>query len=127
MKGVCLLRYLFTALGFCFTGLGGIGVILPVLPTAPFLLLAVFCFSKGSDRFHGWLINTNMYKKHLADFAERREMPLRTKVILLAFSSAMILVASYFSPNVYMQGFLGLLIAFKYYYFIFRVKTVIGR
>ena len=120
------MRYLFTGLGFLFTGLGGIGVILPVLPTAPFLLLAVFCFSKGSERFHDWLINTEMYKKHLADFAERREMPLRTKVMLV-FSSAMILLAIYFSPSVYMQGFLGLLIAFKYYYFIFKVKTVNGR
>ena len=98
------MRYLFTGLGFLFTGLGGIGVILP-----------------------DWLINTEMYKKHLADFAERREMPLRTKVILLVFSSAMILLAIYFSPSVYMQGFLGLLIAFKYYYFIFKVKTVNGR
>lgn len=126
-KGAEFLRHLLTGLGFLLTGLGVLGVILPILPTTPFLLLAVFCFSKGSQRFHDWLIQTNLYQKHLADFSERHEMTLRTKVTLLAFSSAMILMVIYFSSNVYLRGFLGFLVVFKYYYFIFKIKTVIGR
>ena len=42
--------------------LGAIGIILPILPTTPFLLLSAFLFSKSSDRFHQYLIQT---KRHL--------------------------------------------------------------
>ena len=50
--------------GFIALGLGTVGIILPLLPTTPLILLACFCFAKGSDRFHRRLLNTWFYKKH---------------------------------------------------------------
>lgn len=69
--------------GFLAMGIGAVGVVLPVLPTTPFLLLASFCLAKGSERFHRWFTGTKLYKKHLESFVENRSMTLKTKFSLL--------------------------------------------
>ena len=104
--------------------LGVIGVILPILPTTPFLILSAFCFAKSSKRFHAWFTNTKLYKKHLDSFVKNKEMTKSTKVRLLAFASTMLLIAFYFMNNLYLRIFLLSLIAFKYYYFLYRIKTI---
>ena len=50
------MRYLWATLGLICVGLGLIGILLPLLPTVPFMLLAAFFFSKSSERLHHWLI-----------------------------------------------------------------------
>ena len=89
-------KYLYIALGFIALGLGIIGIILPVLPTTPFLLVTSYCFAKGSDRFHNWFINTKVYKKHLESFVKERAMTLKEKVVLLSFLNFMLLIALWF-------------------------------
>ena len=61
-------KSLYIIVGLISFGLGAIGVILPVLPTTPFLLLASFCFVRGSDKFDRWFKETKIYKKHLENF-----------------------------------------------------------
>jgi uncharacterized membrane protein YbaN (DUF454 family) len=54
-------RILFLVLGWIFVGLGAVGVVLPVIPTTPFLLVAAACFARSSPRFHSWLLNSRLF------------------------------------------------------------------
>ncbi|UZK71078.1 YbaN family protein [Sphingomonas sp. S1-29] len=52
-----MIRYLYFVAGFIALGLGFIGVFLPLVPTVPFVILAAFCFTRGSPRFEAWLLD----------------------------------------------------------------------
>ena len=117
-------KAIFIGLGFLFFGLGALGAMLPVLPTTPFLLLSAACFSRGSDRFQNWFASTKLYQKHLESFVRERAMTLRTKITLCAFATTMLILSFLAMDNVVGRGVVAGLIAFLYYYFIFRIKTL---
>lgn len=118
------LRILWLILGFAAIGIGAVGVVLPVLPTTPFLLLASFCLAKGSEKFHIWFTGTKLYKNHLDEFVQNRSMTLKTKFSLLLPASGMLLLAFVAMPNWYGRAFIAFLIIFKYVYFFTRIKTI---
>ena len=118
------IKLLWLMIGIVSMVLGAIGVVLPVLPTTPFLLLASFCFAKGSDRFHKWFIGPKLYKKHLESFVTSRSMTLKTKLCILLPASAMLILAMLAMSNIYGRVFIVFLIIFKYIYFFTRIETV---
>lgn len=129
------MKILFIIMGFVFTGLGCLGIPLPVLPTTPFLMLAAFCFAKGSSRLENWFKSTKLYSKHLKSFAEKREMTLRTKLTILITASIMLLFSfgmmQYKSilngnsvGNIVGRILVLIMIPVKYIYFFTRIKTV---
>lgn len=124
MKKAKIINYIFIALGFVFMGIGAVGVAFPILPTAPFLLLASICFAKGSKRFHDWFKATKLYKNHLESFEKSRSMTMKTKLYILLPVSAMLLAAFFMMDNIPGRVTLAVLIVIKYYYFIFRIKTI---
>ena len=67
-------RILFLIAGLFFLAVGCVGIALPVLPTVPFFLLTLFCFSQSSERLHDWFIETGLYKKNLETFVKRHGM-----------------------------------------------------
>jgi len=66
-----------------FTGLGIIGVFIPILPTTPFLLLAAACYMRSSERFYQWLINNRIFGAYVRNYIEGRGMPVRTKIFTI--------------------------------------------
>ena len=118
------LRIVWLLFGFLAMGIGAVGVVLPVLPTTPFLLLASFCLAKGSERFHRWFTGTKLYKRHLENFVENRSMTLKTKFSLLIPASCMLILAFLAMQNVYGRAFILFLILFKYVYFFTRIRTI---
>ncbi|MGG7606446.1 YbaN family protein [Massilia sp. BKSP1R2A-1] len=61
--------------------LGILGIFLPLLPTTPFLLLASWCFARGSDRLHGWLLSHRVFGEYLRNFEAGRGIPLKAKIV----------------------------------------------
>lgn len=117
-------RIVWLFFGFLSMGIGAVGVVLPVLPTTPFLLLASFCLAKGSEHFHKWFTGTKLYKRHLESFVQNRTMTLKTKFSLLLPATCMLLLAFLAMQNVYGRAFIVFLIVFKYVYFFTKIRTV---
>lgn len=117
-------KVLYVTVGLIALVLGAIGIALPILPTTPFLLLASFCFVKGSKRFDEWFRGTKIYKKHLETFATNRAMTMKQKVTILLFADIMIAFPLVIIDNLHVKILLALVIIFKLYYFIFKVRTI---
>ena len=112
INGICV------GLAFVCLGVGAIGVVLPIVPTTPFLLLAAVLFAKGSRRIHKWFISTKLYKKHIVQVVKNKSMPQKTKVTTISVLTVMLLCPVWYGRVVIAGVALGHL-----YYFIFRIKT----
>lgn len=86
------MRIIWAGLGFLFTGLGAVGTVLPILPTVPFLLAAVFCFAKSSEKLHRWFTGTRLYRNNLESFVKKRAMSLRTKCKIIGMVTLLMAV-----------------------------------
>ena len=80
MTGSMLKRRLLVATGFICVGIGVVGVVVPLLPTTPFLLLAAYCFLRGSPRWHAWLLGNRVFGRYIHDYLMYRAVPRRTKI-----------------------------------------------
>lgn len=87
-RGRLLARPFLLLFGWLCVGLGFVGVVLPGLPTVPFLLLALWAFSKSSRRFHDWLYNHPQFGPPLRDWREHGVVPTRAKVLAVTVMAA---------------------------------------
>lgn len=120
-----IVKPLWIALGCICLALGCIGVVLPILPTVPFLLVTAFSFAKSSEKLHTWFIGTKLYKKHLESFMENRAMTVKTKLSILTMSSTMMAIGFAFMGNVPIGRIcIAIVWVAHILYFIFRIKTI---
>lgn len=117
-------KIIFVIVGFISLLLGIIGTVLPILPTVPFLLLTSYCFARGSNKFEVWFKSSKIYKKYLEDFILNKSMTLKQKIYISTFADIMIAFPLVILNNLYIKLFLIIVIIFKYYYFIFKIKTI---
>ncbi len=118
-------RGAYVTAGTLFLGLGIIGIALPVLPTTPFLLLAAFCYSRGSKRFHDWLLNHRLFGRYIGDYLEGRGIPVRTKVFVLSLLWATILISAFFFMKWWVIRLVLLVVAVSVSIHIIGIKTKI--
>ncbi|RSL32439.1 DUF454 domain-containing protein [Salibacterium salarium] len=118
-----LIRFLLIIGGIVSTILGVIGIILPLLPTTPFLLLAAYCFARSSDTLYRHLLETKWLGTYIENFRSGKGIPLKTKwiaVIVLWTSSFYSII--YIVPLRIVQLLLfGVVLYITYY--IFSLKT----
>ncbi|HEX8437435.1 YbaN family protein [Archangium sp.] len=77
-------RFAFMALGFVCVGLGVLGAFLPLVPTTPFMLVALWAFSRSSRRFHDWLYTHPRFGPGLQAWREHGTVPVKVKVSALS-------------------------------------------
>ncbi len=122
-----LKRLIFLVIGCVSLGLGCVGIVLPILPTVPFFLLTVFCFSQSSQRLHDWFVNTKMYHKHLESFVQKKGMTVRTKMTILTSVTLLMTIGFVLMAR---KGIwvpcviLAIVWVCHFVYFLFGVKTI---
>lgn len=88
-----LRRRLHFVLGLVFTALGALGVVLPILPTTPFLLLASYGFARSSPRLQAWLRRSPVFGKFLDDWDRARGVRRHVKVVAVLMVVAAVVLA----------------------------------
>lgn len=118
-----LINLILLLMGLLFTGIGMVGVLIPVLPTTPFLILASVCFMRSSDKFDKWLRNTKIFQNYAEDFVRDRSMTFKRKAKLMFISDLMLLFPLIKLDSIYLKLFIVAIIILKYCYFIFKIQT----
>ena len=90
-------RALLLIAGSVALGLGVLGIILPLLPTTPLVLVAAFCFAHGSERAHSWLLEHRVFGPIVREWQQHRRIPERAKwigiaLVFTAFALSVLLV-----------------------------------
>lgn len=119
-----LVRIVYIVLGTISLGVGIVGIVIPMLPSTPFLLFTAFSYAKGSKKFHDWFISTWIYKKHLESFVRTRSMTLKTKLVILGTASMMLLFPLILIDNIVAKILILCLYFCKYFYFFKFIKTI---
>lgn len=106
------MRYIYIAIGCLMVALGVIGIFLPILPTTPFLLVAVWAFARSSPKLESWLINHPKLGPPLRDWRERGAIPARAKAVAVtAMAASLVYVLLIPSIPLYAKIGTGLLLA----------------
>ena len=118
-----LLRWLLIIIGLVSTGLGIIGIFVPLLPTTPFLLLAAACFARSSERFYTWLLEHNHLGPLIRGYLDGSGIPLRAKqtsitLVWLTIGSSSLLLIN----TIWIQGFL-ILLALAITWYLWRLPV----
>ncbi|MGQ3115966.1 MAG: YbaN family protein [Hydrogenophaga sp.] len=88
-------RWLLWLAGTVSLALGLIGVVLPGLPTTPFVLLAAACYAKASPRLHGWLLNHRFLGPMVRDWEQHRSLTRRTKTVAIGSMVVMVSLSAW--------------------------------
>ncbi|MGE0527017.1 MAG: YbaN family protein [Bdellovibrionales bacterium] len=83
-------------LGWIFVAIGAIGLLLPIMPTVPFLLVAAYCFERGSPRLHDWLLQHRWLGPPLRDWRQHRVIRWQSKILAVVCISSSISYAVIF-------------------------------
>ncbi len=91
--------------GFIFLTFGIIGIITPILPTTPFILLSAYLFSKSSQKWHYFILNNKLFGKYIKDYQERRGITLKNKINAFIFLTVSLSISALKTENLYLRIF----------------------
>ncbi len=87
------------SLGLLCVGLGFIGVFVPGIPTTIFLIIALWAFTKSSEKLHHWLLNHKRFGPILNNWQEHKVVPRRAKILMVVLMSLAVILFYYSSQS----------------------------
>lgn len=120
-------KFLYMIAGYISVGLAAIGVVVPVLPTVPFLMLAACCFARSSEKLERWFRGTKLYKDNLEDFVAGRGMTRKAKCRIMCTVTLLMSIGFFMMGRkgiVIGCAVLGIVWICHLIYFIFAIKTI---
>lgn len=118
-------KMIYIVIGCISMGLGAIGVVLPILPTVPFLLLVAFCFGRSSEKLNHWFTGTKLYKNNLESYVKGEGMTMRTKLRIMVTVTVLMTIGFVMMKAVTIGKIVLVCVwVFHVIYFVFRVKTI---
>ena len=118
-----VIRVLLMVAGTICIVFAAVGLVLPLLPTTPFLLLAAACYCRSSDRLYQWLINNKWFGEYIRNYREGRGVPLRTKVFAVTVMWVTISISALFLVPILVVQVLLLVVAVAVSIHILRLPT----
>ena len=104
-----LKKKIYIFVGFLAVILGIIGVILPGIPTVPFLLVALFCFERSSKKYHDMILNNKYFGKVLRDYYEGRGLTTSVKIKAILFLTCGIAFSFYKVQHLHLRIMLAVI------------------
>ena len=109
--------------GTLLVGIGVLGIVLPLLPTTVFFLMAAACYARGSERFYVWLLTNRMFGEYIRDWRNDKGIPYRTKIwITVVLVGTLGTTGFFFVPIFYVQLLLAT-IGLGVSFYIWRLPT----
>ncbi len=119
-----LIRYLMVVGGLICVALGVIGIVLPLLPTTPFLLLAAYFFLRSSQRLYRWLLTHRVFGSYIRNYIHHRSISKGVKVTTLIILWGTISVSAYFMREVIWAQILLLVVAIGVSIHVLSLRTM---
>ena len=104
-----LKKKIYICVGLLATGLGIVGAFLPVMPTVPFLLVALFCFERSSKKYHDMILNNKYFGKVLRDYYEGRGLTISVKIKAILFLTCGIAFSFYRVQHLHLRIMLAVI------------------
>lgn len=118
-------KIIYLILGCIGLALGAIGVVIPLIPSFPFLLLALYSFSKSSERLHKWFTKTKLYKNNLESYSKGEGMTKSTKIKIMLTVTILMTIGFIMMYNIPVGRIvLAVIWLIHILYFSLRVKTI---
>ena len=88
-------RIILISLGWLCVGLGFVGVFVPGIPTTIFLIIALWAFTKSSEKLRYWLLNHKRFGPILNNWQEHKVVPRRAKILMVVLMSLAVILFYY--------------------------------
>ncbi|MDR3292395.1 MAG: YbaN family protein [Methanobrevibacter sp.] len=92
-------RSLYFTFGIIFLSLGTIGILIPLLPTTPFVILAAFCFGKSSKKAEQWILKSKYFGSYIENYRNKVGVPIRIKIRSIIFLWVVLIISMIYTHN----------------------------